>query len=317
VTPVRLSVAPLPLWLDAARLLGPGEVHARPGGPRAASLPPAAHEPPAPSLLRESLVGEGLPEHERVTVSVSASEAADIAARLRGLGFDGRALVVACVPPLGRALVREARLREARARRETTPGFVRPGARATGEGRYSLTPEALALELGQLAQGASVVDACCGSGGNTIGFARAGCAVTALELDPARLAEARHNAALYGVAGRVSFQLADAREVVPRQRAELLFVDPPWSPEYNKRASSLLDFPLLSALLAADLSAYRELWLKLPSSFLVASIDAALRAQSGVARFDRARASAWFGRAGGDAQRVKFVLLRIPRASIR
>jgi predicted RNA methylase len=220
------------------------------------------------------------------------------------LGFDGRALVVTCVPPLGRTQVREARLREARARRETTPGFVRSGAHASGEGRYSLTPEALALELGQLAQGRSVVDACCGSGGNAIGFARAGCAVTALELDPARLAEARHNAALYGVSARISFQLADAREAVEKQRADLLFVDPPWGAEYNKRVSSLADFPLLSALLASDLSAYGELWLKLPSSFLVASIEGA-------------RASAWFGRERGDAQRVKFVLLRVPALSIR
>jgi trimethylguanosine synthase len=275
--------------LDVARLLGRADVRSH------------AEEPRAPGLVREALVGDGLPEHERVTVELPASEAADIAARLRGLGLDGRALVVTCVPPLGRTLVREARLREARARRETTPGFVRPGARATGEGRYSLTPEALALELGQLARGASVVDACCGSGGNAIGFARAGCAVTALELDPGRLAEARHNAALYGVSERISFQLADAREVVAKQRADVLFVDPPWGEAYDKRASSLADFPLLSALLASDLGAYGELWLKLPSSFAVASIEGA-------------SASAWFGRERGDAQRVKFVLLRVPSA---
>lgn len=267
------------MWLDVVSLLG---THAE--------------------LVSESLDREGLPAHRRVTVALPAAEAADVAARLRGLGFDGRPLVVRTTPPLGRSVVREARLREARARRETTPGFVRPGARATGEGHYSLTPEVLALELGQLARGASVVDACCGSGGNAIGFARAGCAVTALELDPGRLAEARHNAALYGVQERIEFRLGDARPTVPTLRAELLFVDPPWGAEYDKRSSSLADFPLLSALLASDLSGYRELWLKLPSSFRVDSIAGA-------------EARAWFGRERGDAQRVKFVMLRVPLAT--
>lgn len=276
---VRLTVEPLPLWLAVESLLGT----------RA-------------ELVCESLDREGLPAHRRVTVTLPAAEAADMAARLRGLGFDGRPVVVTTTPPLGRALVREARLREARARRETTPGFVRAGARATGEGRFSLTPEVLALELGQQARGASVVDACCGSGGNTIGFARAGCAVTALELDPTRLAEARHNAALYGVAERIEFGLADAEKVVPTLRADLLFVDPPWGAEYDKRCSTLADFPLLSALLASDLGGYRELWLKLPSSFRVDDIAGA-------------QASAWFGRERGDAQRVKFVMLRVPVAT--
>jgi hypothetical protein len=89
---------------------------------------------------------------------------------------------------------------------------------------------------------------------------------------------------------------------VPPLRAQVLFVDPPWGAEYNKRSSSLADFPLLSALLESDLRGYGELWLKLPSSFRVDSIAGA-------------KASAWFGRERGDAQRVKFVMLRVPAAT--
>jgi predicted RNA methylase len=266
-----VTLMPVPRWLDAARLLGRSD-------------------------FERAALGE---DSVRLTLQLPGPAAADVAARLRGLGFDGEPLVVTCSPPLGRGEVRAARLREARARRETTPGFVRPGARATGEGRYSLTPEALALELGQLAQGRSVVDAGCGSGGNAIGFARAGCRVIALEHDRGRLAEARHNAALYGVERSITFHRADLREVLAEHRADLLFVDPPWGEQFDKRSTSRDDFPLLSELLALDLGGFGELWLKLPSSFRVASVPGAT-------------ASAWFGRAAGDAQRVKFILLRAP-----
>lgn len=276
---VRLTVEPLPVWLDAARLLAPA-----------------------------SLAGcERVPldaTHERLVLSLPATEAADLSARLRGLGFDGRALSVISEPPLARGLVREARLRDARLRRDTTPGFLRSGARATGEGRFSLTPEALALELGKLARAAGalhVLDACCGSGGNAIGFARAGCTVTAIELEGPRLAEARHNAALYGVQRGIEFVHGDARTEVSARNADLLFIDPPWGEQYDKRAAGLDTVPLLTALLPAPRAAYRQVWLKLPCSFELASVAALI---------ERPTASAWFGTAKGDAQRVKFVLLK-------
>ncbi|HEY6881156.1 MAG TPA: methyltransferase domain-containing protein [Polyangiales bacterium] len=261
---VHVEVSPIPGWLDAARLLG-----------------------------TEHFALEG--EHARLVLE--SDHAADLAARLRGLGLDGRPLEVRCEPPLARAEVRAARLRDARARRESTPGFTRPGARASGEGRYSLTPESLALALGEQARGARVVDACCGSGGNAIGFARAGSHVTAIERDAGRLAEARHNAAVYGVSERIVFMHGDARELVPTLRGEVLFIDPPWGEHYDKRACALDAFPLLSELLALPHAQYRELWLKLPGSFAVRSVAGA-------------EPRAWFGESPGDRQRVKFVLLR-------
>jgi SAM-dependent methyltransferase len=273
---VSVSVEPLPAWIDAARLLG---------------VAPSARE-----ALPDGCV--------RVLAQLPLDQAAYLAARLRGLGFDGRALQVQTRPPLSRSQVRGGRLAEARARREITPGFLRRDARATGEGRYSLTPEALALALGQEAAGRSVVEACAGSGGNSIGFARAGCQVTAVELSAERLAEARHNAAVYGVAQRIRFVQGDALEEVPRLRADLLFIDPPWSEEYDKARTTRESFPLLSEMLARDLSGYREIWLKVPSSFAVASVPGAAP-------------SAWFGTATGDFRRVKFVLLKLDGSELR
>jgi predicted RNA methylase len=275
VSRTRLTVEPVPVWADAARLLAP------------ASLA---------FCEREALDGG----HERLTLELPMEDAARVAARLRGVGLDGQALQVTLDPVPSRARTREARLADARARREISPGFTWPGARATGEGRFSLTPEALALSLGRLAAGRSVLDACCGSGGNTIGFARAGCQVTALELDGERLAEARHNAAIYKVAERIQFIQADAREVVPSGRADILFIDPPWGEQYDKQATDRASFPLLSALLAGDTAGYGELWLKLPSSFRVASIEGA-------------SARAFFGESPGDRHRVKFVLVQTKR----
>ena len=237
-----------------------------------------------------------------VRLTLPPVDAALLVARLRGLGIDGKPLEVEAKPGLSRNLVRAGRLAEARERRQTTPGFTRPLARATGEGRYSLTPEALALRMGELAGGRSVVEACVGSGGNSIGFARAGCRVVGFDVDAERLAEARHNMAVYGVRDRVRLVHGDALTGVPKESADILFVDPPWGGEqYDKRVSERASFPLLDRLLDQDLSGYQEVWIKVPNSFCVASVEGAAP-------------SAWFGEAAGDRHRIKFVMLRRVRA---
>src|SRR6185503_9655671 len=177
---------------------------------------------------------------------LDTSAAADLAAALRGVGLGGRALEVAVEPALPRAAVRAGRTREARRHRAGSVGFARAGARSDAEGRRSLTPEAIALALGERARGLRVIDACAGAGGNAIGFARAGCAVTAIELDAERLALARHNARVYGVHERIRFVHGDARELLAAQRADLLFVDPPWGARYDKTRAVAEDLPLLA-----------------------------------------------------------------------
>lgn len=268
---IEVRVQPLPSWLDAERLLGPGFVR--------------------------GVDANGLPYAE---ARLTRADAGLLDARLRGLGIDGRELQVQIYPPLTHQVVRDSRLAEARAQRYTTPGFSNQAARATGEGRFSLTPEPLALAIGKLADGRSVVDACCGSGGNSLGFARAGCPVTAIEIDRERLGEARHNAVLYHVNDRIQFIHGDALQAVSTLRAHILFVDPPWGEKYDKRRTRRQDFPLLDALLDLPLHAnYQELWLKVPGSFATGSVPPGT-------------ACALFGEASGDQRRIKFLLLRVP-----
>jgi predicted RNA methylase len=140
-----------------------------------------------------------------------------------------------------------------------------------------------------------VIDAGCGAGGNAIGFARAGCQVTAIETSAERLAMARHNAELYGVAQRIRFLWGDACELVAELSAELLFVDAPWGRDYDKRRVELADLPLLAAMLRHR-RRFARMWAKVPASFAPQSAP-----PSSVA--------AWFGAGEGDRRRVKFLVL--------
>lgn len=222
----------------------------------------------------------------------SPREAADLSARLRNLGMGGRALVVEADPKLPRALVRAARTEEARRKRHTSPGFTRRAARIDDPGKRYLTPEKLALELGQRSGASTVIDACCGCGGNAIGFARAGASVTAIELDEERLELAGHNARVYGVHRRIRFVHGDALELLPQLEADLVFLDPPWG-EPDRIATPTI--PLLEELIAAC-GPTRRIWAKVPASFV------------GRAGAD---SEAWFGHASGDYRRVKFLLLSL------
>ena len=249
--------------------------------------------------------GSSPPVEARATLSRPA--AADLAARLRGLGFDGQLVECRVEPPLPRAAVRRARSEDARRRRATTPGFERRGAQLDTVGRWSLTPEHLALALADAARALAVtrvVDAGCGLGGNAIAFARAGLAVTAIERDGVRLDLARRNAELYGVAEAIRFVRGEAQVEARRWANEdaLLFVDAPWGPDWSRARTSLADLPLLAELLPLA-PAYAALWAKLPPSFAVGE------------ELPGAAAEAVFGAAEGDWRRVKFVLARVPGAA--
>lgn len=270
-----VSVGNLPDWLDCARLLGPGEWLFEPTAGSDASI--------------------------TATASLSQPAAADLVARVRGTTLAGRVLTVTCAPALSRASLREARKHDLERRRDTTPGFRRPGTRVDTEGRYSLTPEDLALELGRLARGRAVVDLGCGVGGNAIGFARSGSRVlAAIERNTTRVRLARHNAAVYGVDDRIEFISGDARAVVLERdlRAPLLFVDPPWGRDWATELPGLRDMPLLQDAIELR-GRFDELWIKLPPSFDPRELpDAGL--------------TAIFGASRGDRQYVKFLLARLP-----
>jgi SAM-dependent methyltransferase len=220
-----------------------------------------------------------------------------VAARLRGVGLGGRLLEVHVDPPLKRALVREARTLDARRRWSTTPGFERGAGHLDEESRWSLTPERLALRMGRLAKEAgyrTVVDAGCGAGGNTLGFARAGLRVVAVDQDPAKVALLRKNLAWLGVTGVET--LVGRWPEVGATKADLLFLDPPWGPDWDRACTSAADFPLVG-LARERRGAFGAVWAKVPPSFDPSS-------------WPEASPEAVFGEAEGDRQRVKFVWLR-------
>lgn len=281
-----VTVTGLPAWMDLPRLLGPtGDALADGEG-----------------WVREAMADGTL----AMSASMETRLAADLDARLRGLGFGGHAIAVTSAPPLPRGAVRDARTQDARRRRDTTPGFTRTGTRLDEEGRWSLTPERLALALGRRAsrafgEGAHVVDAGCGAGGNSIGLARAGLRVTAIEQDAERLGMARHNARVYGVEARVRFVHGDALTLLPgllggAEPPAMVFLDPPWGTAWDRVATPVSALPLLPSVL--ELAGGRvATWAKLPPS---AVLDL-----PGLTRCE-----AWFGEAEGDRRRVKFVLAR-------
>ncbi|KAJ1897769.1 Trimethylguanosine synthase [Kickxella alabastrina] len=120
------------------------------------------------------------------------------------------------------------------------------------EGWYSVTPEVIAEDTAQrisqlfnrntefktkkgeeLYGRFCVIDAFCGVGGNAIKFAEWCEHVIAIDIDPVRLAMARHNAEVYGVSDRIEFILGDFYELAPSLVADVVFMSPPWGgPEY-------------------------------------------------------------------------------------
>ena len=266
--PFEIRVRPIPGWLDWKRLLGPGSW--------------------------ESIeLADGRLE---LTGQLDRKAAADLSARLRGVGIGGSLLEFEVRPPLHRKELRQAATEEARRYRKGSIGFSRKGTRLDAEGKFSLTPESLALEIGERAGGMKVIDACAGAGGNAIGFARAGCRVLAIELDEGRIAMARHNAKVYGVEGRIEFVCGDAVELVPGQKADLLFLDPPWGERYDKARVALGDLAPCERLLAAS-SHIDRVWMKVPPSFDPVTVPGCT-------------VEAFFGSGSGDSRRVKFLLVK-------
>jgi hypothetical protein len=256
-----ISVTGIPPWVDALRLLGDRLAwRARDG----------------------AWVAEG-----------ASSDVADVQARMRGVGLGGAPLEVVVRPGLHRTDVRRARLEDARRRRDTTPGFLRAGVALDDEARISLTPEPLAMALARRVGATRVVDATTGAGGNAIAFARAGALVTGIELDPLRARMAEHNARVYGVALRVV--VGDARSLLPSLEGDLVFVDPPWGADWDRRRTGPDDLPLLAELLPL-LTRFSRAIVKVPPSFDPTETP-------GLAP------RAVFGDAAGDRNRVKLVLL--------
>ena len=118
------------------------------------------------------------------------------------------------------------------------------GIQMDSESWHSVTPEAIAEHIAERCRAGAVLDAFAGCGGNAIQFAFTCERVIAVEIDPGRLAIARNNAKVYGVADRIEFILGDSVRLLraladtgPCAPAivDCIFLSPPWGgPEYQK-----------------------------------------------------------------------------------
>ena len=265
----RVVVSPIPRWLSAKRLLG---------------------------VERVNLTEDADTGCQTASVDLPKAEAAAVMARVRGLVLAGRSVSSTCGPKLPRTLVRAARTDEARRMRKSSVGFMRDRTRSDDEGQWSLTPERIAVTMANGTKGKKVVDATCGVGGNAIAFARAGAEVTAIERNPERLADARHNARRYRV--EIRFLRGTAQERLLELKPDLIFVDPPWA-GFAREPCVLSDLPPLAEVLAIAKRKGVEMWAKVPPSFDPSSVP-------------NATVKAVFGVGEGDKHRVKFLWLKVP-----
>ena len=82
-------------------------------------------------------------------------------------------------------------------------------------------------------EGSSVLDLCCGIGADSLAFATAGRRAMGLDIEPVRIALARHNAEVSGL--KVGFQVADVRETLPEGDFDCIFYDPARRDERGRR----------------------------------------------------------------------------------
>jgi trimethylguanosine synthase len=212
---------------------------------------------------------------------VTSARARWVLRELDGLAVGGTMLRVHVDPPVraGRAAP-PWRPRNER-RRELFSRWDR-GIRADDEGLFSATPEALAECIAKGAHGI-VIDGTCGIGSIAIALAQRPEVrkVIAVDIDRERLEMAAHNARIYDVAHRIHFVHGDVREVIAREQADVLVLDPPWGGrDYDRMRVALDDLafdirPLIARFEGAIV-------LKLPRSFDVSTLPKSFAIEPGI-----------------------------------
>ncbi len=105
---------------------------------------------------------------------------------------------------------------------------------------------------------ADVLDLCCGIGADSLAFAAAGRQVLGLDIDPARIAIAQHNAGVMGL--EAEFRVADIRKFLPGGY-DCAFYDPARRDQQGRRIHHVERYqPPLSLIRAAEA---REILVKL------------------------------------------------------
>ncbi|XP_063382711.1 trimethylguanosine synthase-like [Cydia fagiglandana] len=137
------------------------------------------------------------------------------------------------------------------------------------ESWFSVTPENVAWHIADKCRYDVLLDAFCGAGGNTIQFAHTCKKVIAVDIDPAKIALAQHNAEVYGVADRIEFIVGDFFKLAPTLKADAVFLSPPWGgPSYSESEEydieTMLEPKPASSLLSAARTVSGNVALYLP-----------------------------------------------------
>lgn len=144
------------------------------------------------------------------------------------------------------------------------------------EGLFSLALESVAIDIAKKTPGDLIVDAFCGVGGMSIGFARAGKNVIAIETDNMRLEMAKYNASLFGVADKIEYIHGNCLELLPTTNPDSIFLDPPWGgTDYNEiKKFRLSNFePDGTILLNLSFSITDSVVMRLPKNFDFQELD--------------------------------------------
>ncbi|XP_021370748.1 trimethylguanosine synthase-like isoform X2 [Mizuhopecten yessoensis] len=155
-------------------------------------------------------------------------------------------------PPIPEEIASDLELRKYWAQRYRLFTRFDEGIKLDREGWFSVTPEKIAEHIADRCRCDVVVDAFCGVGGNAIQFAFTCERVIAVDIDPAKVECARHNAAVYGVEDRIEFITSDFLKVAPLLKADVVFLSPPWGgPDYLN--ADVFDLESMMELKASDI----------------------------------------------------------------
>lgn len=145
------------------------------------------------------------------------------------------------------------------------------GIKVDSEGLHTVMPEQAALQLAKLVPDSAIVlDGFCGVGGISIGMARSGKKVIAVDKNAERIEMARHNASIYDVENQITFLCGDFFSVIANIRADVLVLDPPWGwPRYQDISTFQLKHmqPDGNTLLQIALQYFNTILLRVPTIF--------------------------------------------------
>jgi trimethylguanosine synthase len=102
------------------------------------------------------------------------------------------------------------------------------GALIDDDSWFTICPEKLSIHIAERCRSDTVVDAFCGCGSNAIQFAMTCHHVIAIDIDAEKIRRAKHNAHIYGVGDRIEFIVGDSLKILPKLKADVAFLSPPW-----------------------------------------------------------------------------------------